>query len=1077
MAIQSSYQSVSDQIINFNKNVVDLLSNLSKLTTTSDPSIPISISDQSGIVSQYNLPSFGYLKSEIDRLNNNLNSIYGINEAGALIQPSSSNKYKKVVTVDLNREPNSISSLGGVSKFTSGKNWFFDGLLNPSLYINIDLSGKIEDGVRKCLVRRYIIDFEKDALSNYTELGQSAINGFNLLFRNQSNITIDALTTWISTTPGVLNSNSPNYDEQIFDLNPNKLQYDGIYSVIKVEEDTINRKLWYHVDTLRYINTQTSKESQLAINDEVIINTPLSTTRYKILEISTTATNPRLRLERTEGVEPIPVGVGTLKLYSPVLYTKTLSVTIGYNERNVIFVKPLDTTNYLLSKNWSLGTGYWSNDLKLSSDDSYNGYTMEKFYIDQVYDYGVVLNDLVAKKIPTSLSETPSAPTLNKDNFKVVQINKHLTDTPDANLLKTKHNNQKALQSEIQQLSESIINKNKQLNVTRFTSEADRGQFINEIDRLSKTKDSKSKLSSSIVSDILTLSKSPLTKTNPKFSIRGFFTIPNAVSSRNTRPQEIVQFRVQYRYLSKDGSESPLLTLKLNNTGDPNNDQLQKTAAFSNWNEYKTDARKRTYDASTGQYTWQIEDVSSADTPNINQIDLSIQYNEKIDIRIKSISEAGWPDSPIESDWSDILTVEFPDNLNNVLNENDFILKEADKEDLKINIQTELSSKGLDDHLSQTTIINNKTFNHTSDRILSGFKDANGTSLDLYAYLQAMENRIKSLEEKITRAKGELEVVIYRNSDKFIVKNNSEISFNVECEDYLDPFIGTGITTGRVYANSIYVIRDFLMKIRNKSTDSPMGLISSRLYGDVDVYNNTAPQIFWVDDQNELIVSNTSGQTRSQLSNQFLWMSNFSSLDQTTATKLSDNIGNSFVSSNSNSISDILSSSEFNVGYSETSVLSFIGNNNSLLDPSKWLDKTISVSSTTKLLTTIHPMVSDLSNLLETNSDKVKNINPTENSDINIPINIYFKMNALDTTKTGLNYNYINLNASSKTIKHTKKLKFLLENESDNVPFVFTIKFIINRNKVIVKKNLPVSAAPNVANSLQSANMTNIQSS
>jgi hypothetical protein len=33
------------------------------------------------------------------------------------------------------------------------------------------------------------------------------------------------------------------------------------------------------------------------------------------------------------------------------------------------------------------------------------------------------------------------------------------------------------------------------------------------------------------------------------------------------------------------------------------------------------------------------------DLPNINQLDISIQSNEKIDIRIKSISEVGWPDS------------------------------------------------------------------------------------------------------------------------------------------------------------------------------------------------------------------------------------------------------------------------------------------------------------------------------------------------------------------------------------------------------------------------------------------------
>jgi len=63
-------------------------------------------------------------------------------------------------------------------------------------------------------------------------------------------------------------------------------------------------------------------------------------------------------------------------------------------------------------------------------------------------------------------------------------------------------------------------------------------------------------------------------------------------------------------------------------------------------------------------------------------------------------------------------------------------------------------------------------------------------------------------------------------------------------------------------------------------------------------------------------------------------------------------------------------------------------------------------------------------------------------------------MNGLDNTKTGLNYEYINLNRVRHTVKHIKKLRFLLDNESENRPFLFTIKFNINRSKAIIKKNM-----------------------
>jgi hypothetical protein len=162
----------------------------------------------------------------------------------------------------------------------------------------------------------------------------------------------------------------------------------------------------------------------------------------------------------------------------------------------------------------------------------------------------------------------------------------------------------------------------------------------------------------------------------------------------------------------------------------------------------------------------------------------------------------------------------------------------------------------------------------------------------------------------------------------------------------------------------------------------------------------------------------------------------------------------SFGSNNvdSNSITSVLSTSQYNLGYSETSILSFVGNNDSLLDPDKWIDVSTSVNSTDKLLTSIHPVVKDLEDIVETNSDKTKEVNQGDKNDIIIPINIYFKMNALDTNQSGLNYQYIDLNKSKRSIKHNKKIKFLIENEAENRPFIFNMKFNINRNKIIFKK-------------------------
>ena len=1054
MAIQSSFPKVADQIISYNKNIVEILSKISSLTTTTESSVNLQIYDANGVLRNFTMPSFTSLKGEIDRLNNNINSLYGIDGAGSLIQTTTQNKYKKLVTVDLNRDPTPISSIGFISTFKSSPNWFFDSLMDPMISVELDLSNKIEDNVRKSLIRRYIVDFEKNADGSLTTNGQSALNSYNQLFRGNANIIISEFENWHKTTTGVLNAINPKFDEQIFDLEPNNLLYDGQFSVLRIQEDRLNKKLWYVLDTLEYLVVDAGQTKQLAVGDELIINTAKSSTKYKIIEVSTVESNPRVRVERLEGIEPIPVGIGTLKVYSDVIYAKKCRVSVGYNERNVLFIKPINTDNHLVAKKWSLGTGYYTNDLRLDSSSTANGLSMEQFYIDYVYDYGVVLQDLVAKKTPNALGGTPVAPALSVDNFKVVQINKHLTDSPDSNLVKQKHNYQLSLKSEIQQVQEAILSRNKTSKFTKYKSDSAKKQADLEIEGLVSKKDSKSKLLASVTQEIIDLSKDPKTKVDPQFNVRGFWNIPEAVITTGTRPQEIVQFRVQYRKVSKDGKESPVETFAITDS--------QSKAAFSNWVEYKTDARKRVYNSTTGEYTWQIEDVTSADTPNINQFDLPILPNERIEFRIKSISEVGWPEAAVESDWSDIVTVDFPDDLNTVLNENDFILREATKEDLKISMNAELSAKGLDEHLSDTVTVNNVTYHHEAKKVLSGFQDENGVSLDLYTYIQKLTDRITALEEKIKRAKGELEIIILRNNQEFVVSNGSETTFNVECEDYLDSYTATGAPTGRVYQNNIYIIKDFVVKFRNKATESVLGLLSNRNYidGTGNVYNSTAPQTFWVNNQDELKTVDVSGQTRTQLDNQYIWMVNYDSITQTTVSKLSENIGNAFNTDNSNSVTGVLSSNEYNLGYNESTILAFIGNNKSLLDPTKWNDTTVSVASTTKFLTTIHPVIKDLESIQEVNSDKIHTIAAGDKNSIIVPLNIYFKMNSLDSSQNGLNYQYIDLNNSTQTVKHVKKLKFFVENESENRPFTFTLKFNLNRNKVAVRKFNNIGGGP-----------------
>jgi hypothetical protein len=1057
MPIQSSFATVANQITAFNKNIIETLSKINSLSTTTSPSVDVQIIDVEGVLRSYSLPSFTFLKTEIERLNNSINSLYSIDTAGALIQTSTTNKFKKIITVDLNREPSPVSDLGLITEFKSDKNWFFDGLLNPQLFIELDLSDKIENNVRKILSRRYIIEFAKDNNGQLTSLGQSALNSFNTLYRSKNNIDLSEFETWHRTTPGLINPLNVNYDEQMFDLLPNVLLYDGVFSVLDIEEDTLNRKLYYRLDTLNYLVNETLAKKQLTEGDELIINQENSNTKYKIVEIKTSESNPQVRLERIEGLQPIPVAKNSLKIYSPVVFRKRVRTSIGYNERNVMFIKPVNADVNLVAKDWSKGSGFYTNDLKLSSNTSENGYTMDKYYLEFVYDYGEVLQDLVAKKTPNKLAGTPNVVTLNDANFRVVQINRHLTETTDANLLINKYNYLNSLRSQITQIELAIVDKRNKLRVGGASGDLSIGI---EITRLENQKVSLSNLAATTNSEIISLSASPSTNVAPKYRLRGFWNIPEPVvslSNRDSRgsntiiiPQEVVQFRVQYKYVSKDGREPTVETFNMGSG---------VVASTSNWIEFKTDVRKRIFNKSTNEYFWQIEDVIDPGTPNITQLDIPISANEQVEVRIKSISEVGWPESPVESDWSEILTIPFPDNLNNVLNDNDFILKEASREDLKVTMNNTLDALGLKDHLADSYSINDQVFYHSADKILTNFKDENGLILGLVEYLRKLEDRVRTLEDKITRVKGEFEIIVRQLTQDFAIQNNSETGFTIELEDYLLGYVENdqfATSRSRRYINKIYTIPDFSVIVRNKSLDSPLGLLSNRDYSGSSIYNSVAPQVFWVNPDHELLFTDVSGSTRTQLNNQFIWSLNYDSVTQNDLSKVSENIGNSFASLGNNSLVDKLSLTEYNLGYSENTAISFVSSNNSLTDPSKWIDTATSVSSETKLLTTIHPVIDTLQTLVENNEDKVKTING--NTEFIIPIGIYFKMNSLDDTKPG--NDVVDLSKVTTSTTHVKKLKFFLEDENKNRPFIFTLKFTLNRNRTAVSSSRPLGQLP-----------------
>jgi hypothetical protein len=172
------------------------------------------------------------------------------------------------------------------------------------------------------------------------------------------------------------------------------------------------------------------------------------------------------------------------------------------------------------------------------------------------------------------------------------------------------------------------------------------------------------------------------------------------------------------------------------------------TGRFSNWNEVLTPMRRRVK-GSDGTYSWEKVNTADPDQININQLDLPIQNGEQIEIQIKSISEAGFPTNPMESDWSEPVVIafgDFPelqgDDISEIIAQN--------RVDASVANVVDSLTGNANTHMSSSFYTNDKYFAHNAESITSGFLSPEQTPITLYDKLHDLENNIPFHESDMT---------------------------------------------------------------------------------------------------------------------------------------------------------------------------------------------------------------------------------------------------------------------------------------------------------------------------------------
>ena len=819
-----SLSSLINNLLRINQNGLEIMNKLSDITTTDSDVVEIDVLDANNQISKVFVPSYGQIKAEINRLDNNIKQLSGIGDSNANVQLQDGS-FRKLILSNLQLEGNTVTALNAPTTFESRSNWFFESFLNPLLYVSFNLTDQIPADTERCKMQRFMLNLDT---TNKLNVWNNQING-------KSNL------DYVKFFQLLLNNNITYFlDEDTIDLPAREIRFYGSFKVQRVFDDIIEsevdgvtfqkRRFRFQLDTLNYNDalSEYTKTQQLKLGDSIVIvgKGTSNNTKFEIINIDEDSGNI-IEVKLIEGFDTIAIG-STLSYYNDDSTDTTIDVNIGFNEHNVIFLKPINPISKIPALEWSPGVAFYTNDMQII-DEAGNQLTLEEYYKEQVVDFGAILYNMAKDGIPpATMAETPYVPNVAASDFVVSQINNHITDVARIDKIKKLQSERLSIQSELDSLNESIKKKRADINTKRYTSQAARDTDLTELNDLINRSSSSSTLLKSAVDEIIALAESDnLEGITPKYRVKGFWPVPDPKVSGKTAPQEVVQFKVRYRYVTKDGGGNQPEQIEFTD-----NSGVTRRGTFSTWEEFTTPVRKRKKNAQ-GNYYWVADDVENADEVNSNQLEIAIKQGEGVEIQIKSISEAGWPVNPAESDWTDTVRVEFPDELVST-NEISTIVEQAKLASESLELQVTLAESGVTEHVSQQFTQNETFYAHPSTMIASGFLTDEQNVINLFEKLTDFETRLRLIEEAITGEKGLLAVAIVDDGgNETIVKKDTLVRlFAGNYKDQVsDLQVSKGAIVSKTYSLRLSNVNASTLELYSRQFGSFLNVVDASFVG------------------------------------------------------------------------------------------------------------------------------------------------------------------------------------------------------------------------------------------------------
>lgn len=727
--MESSAEKLLSNIEIFYQNIYNLLVAFQQSTTALNQNIEVTLTNLDRTTSVVNVNSFQKILQELSRIDANYKSLissdnlsYTIGADGSISQQTKTSfmnaEYLENFTID-------------VDNLKIDRNPNIDDLVFPSVKLPITLDNNIRSNIF-CRIFDIVSGYENipenptilDIEYLYTngELQYSEINR-SLELQKQQVKYFGKFTTEVCVTES----------SNIYDVILNSVQYTGL----NIIGNAIDLK-----------------------NGDILVSSTGSS-KYQISNLD--KFNKRMKLLRIAGSESIAVGIDNL-FFNEIMESDTniVNVPIKPSKKLVIFLSTENLKNISFpSKGIKIDTSSYMvtyENQQLSLDEFFGK------YVTNFSEYLIAL--LEDTTIPPSLGIVPNKPTLIYRNFKVVQINKHLSSSKTITEL-TEFNKQKQLvQNEITFKQTLIDDLQAEIDSVKFKSVEEKNYRLNKIAQYRTDINVLNQNLLTISRDIDNNATQYGLKTiTPKYKVIGFWELQNPILNPLTKAQHIVKYEIQYRYLSKNSDVVDTTSYKIQ-SGDK-----EINVAVSNWNDYRSKSLQKVKTVD-GTYNWETPVLESSEDININQCIISINENESIEIRVRAISEAGYPIAPLKSEWSEILRIDFPNelkenNISSLISQNNLDLSKSEFNGI-------LQKHGLLSHINNQIKEGEKTFLHKANDITSGQYTNEQKNIPLDVIITNILNEI----DLIKSSKDENNITVNFidfNNESFSVKNNSTL--------------------------------------------------------------------------------------------------------------------------------------------------------------------------------------------------------------------------------------------------------------------------------------------------------------